>query len=61
MPRMSPLSTWIRDYTQDPRHLSRLLADQFVWKIREGRTFRGAVQIEARKCLPKRCGTALTN
>ncbi len=31
MPKMHKLSAWIRNYTQDPRHLPRLLADQFVW------------------------------
>lgn len=31
MPTMHELSAWIRNYTQDPRHLPRLLADQFVW------------------------------
>jgi hypothetical protein len=31
MPTLRELSTWIRDYCQDPRHQSRLLADQFGW------------------------------
>lgn len=31
MPTLRELSTWIRDYGQDPRHQSRLLANEFVW------------------------------
>jgi hypothetical protein len=31
MPTMHELSAWIRNYTQDPKHQSRLLADEFVW------------------------------
>lgn len=31
MPTLRELSTWIRDYCQEPRHQSRLLADQFGW------------------------------
>lgn len=31
MPTLRELITWIRDYGQDARHQSRLLADRFVW------------------------------
>ena len=31
MPTLRELSIWIRDYGQDPRHQSRLLADRFLW------------------------------
>ena len=31
MPTMRDLSRWIRDYGHDARHLSRLIADRFVW------------------------------
>jgi hypothetical protein len=31
MPTLRELSTWIRDYGQDPRHQFRLLANEFVW------------------------------
>jgi hypothetical protein len=31
MPTMRELSGWVRDYTQDPRHQKRLMANEFSW------------------------------
>ena len=31
MPTLRELSTWIRDYGQDPRHKFRLMVNDFVW------------------------------
>jgi hypothetical protein len=31
MPTLRELSTWIREYGQDPRHQSRLLVNEFLW------------------------------
>jgi hypothetical protein len=31
MPTMRELSRWIRDYGHNPRHLSRLMSNRFIW------------------------------